>query len=81
MSLQQMQSQMDNLDQAVQALKDRPDFEFLVDHFKKYREAYISDLTSTAVVENPQLLAHTSGCISVLDIILREIESAKSGSS
>ena len=69
---------MDNLDQAIQGLEGRPDFEFLVDHLKKYREAYISDLTSTQVVENPQLLSHTSGCISVLDIILKEIESARS---
>jgi hypothetical protein len=29
------------------------------------------------VVENPQLLAHASGCISVLDLLLKEIEECK----
>ena len=68
---------MDSLEEAVKGLKDRPDFEFILDHMRKCREGYIGDLTSTAVVENPQLLAHASGCISVLDLLLKEIEECK----
>ena len=68
---------MDNLKDAIAGLHDRPDFEILVKHLNDMKDGYIGDLTSTASVENPQILAHIAGCISVLDNLIREINDAR----
>ena len=82
MSLQhQHPHKMDSLEEAVLSLEDRPDFEFVMARLNQYREGYISDLSQTASVENPQVLAHIAGCISVLDTFLREVNDARSTGS
>ena len=74
-------NRMDSLEQAVLGLEDRPEFEFIMDRLKQYREGYISDLSQTASVENPQVLAHIAGCVSVLDTFLREVNDARTNRS
>lgn len=68
---------MDNLTDAIAGLHGRPDFEFLHQHLKNLKDAYIGDLTSTASVENPQILSHIAGCISVLDNLIKELDDAR----
>lgn len=70
---------MDDLEQALKTLADRPDFQTLVTWIRELREGYISDLAHQQVASNPHLLSHLAGSISCADLILKQIDESGSG--
>lgn len=63
-----------DIEKAIQRLEDMPEFEFLVNLLKEYKETHVNDLSNINNAENPQLLAYLAGGISVLNIFLNEID-------
>lgn len=70
--------QMDDLEKAIKALEDRPDFQVVVQWLKDMREGYIGDLGHQQPASNPHLLSHLAGSISALDLVLKNIDEFKS---
>jgi len=65
---------MDELEQAVRDLEDRPSFQVILKLLREYRETHINDLSDMGNAENPQLLAYLAGGISCCNILLGQID-------
>ena len=61
------------LREALTRLKDRDDWEVVLDYVAKEREAALMDFQHNDLLDNPQKLARLAGEISALDRIFRTL--------
>jgi hypothetical protein len=66
------------LEEAVLKLEGMPEFEFIYDILKHSKDTNVADLSNMANAENPQLLAYLAGGISVLNILIEQIDECRS---
>ena len=60
-----------NLSTALLSLRDRDDWDLIIDYLKAEREQAIGDFQSVDILDNSVKLARLSGEIAALDRILR----------
>jgi hypothetical protein len=60
-----------NIRKALLSLKDRDDWDFILDYLKAEREQAIGDFQSVDILDNSIKLARLSGEIAALDRLLR----------
>ena len=62
-----------NLDDAVKALKHNSEWQVILEHLRRDREALINDFHSPEILENPQSLARLGGEIASVDRIIKSL--------
>jgi hypothetical protein len=62
-----------NLDDAVKALKHSSEWQAILGHLRRDREALINDFHSPEILDNPQALARLAGEIASVDRIIKSL--------